>query len=77
MQNHSKNTDASFSPIPTDLFDLQVAQVPRSPKLSIFVRTMTTTDIEPITLPLVHTYGIIRQQDIRLQAALIDSAFLK
>ena len=35
-----------FLPIPMDSFTLQVAQLPRSPKLAIFVLTMTTTDIQ-------------------------------
>ena len=35
----SKYTEANFSLIPTYLFALQVAQMPRSPKLVIFVQT--------------------------------------
>ena len=34
---HSKCTEASFSPTSTDSLYLQVAQVPRSPDLVIFV----------------------------------------
>ena len=41
VQNDSKHTEASFSPIPKDSFALQVVQMPRSPRLAIFV-TMTT-----------------------------------
>ena len=38
VQNNSKHV---FSPIPTDLLALQVTQMPRSPKLAIFLPTTT------------------------------------
>ena len=46
MQNDLKYTEASFSPIPTYLLTLQVAQTYRLPILAIFMRTTTTTDIQ-------------------------------
>ena len=49
----SKHTEASFSPNSTDLLLLQLAQMPRSPDLAVFVSTtMATTTTEPTTLPL-------------------------
>ena len=39
------------------LFTLQVAQMPRSPKLMSFIQT--TMDGQPITLPLAHAQGVI------------------
>ena len=45
-------------PSSTDSLPLQLAQVPRSPDLAIFVSMMTMT--EPITLPLEHVRGVIR-----------------
>ena len=41
VQNDLKYTEASFLPISADSFTLQVAQVPRLPKLAIFVPTTT------------------------------------
>ena len=44
MPKKSKHTEASFSPISTDSSCLRVAQMPRSPKVVIFVPT--TTDVQ-------------------------------
>ena len=51
---------ASFSPNLTDLLLLQLAQMPRSPELVIFVSMMTTTTMmtQPITLSLVYERGV-------------------
>ena len=59
MQCHSILTilkPVFFSMNSTDSLCLQLAQVPRSPDLAIFVSTMTTTT-EPITLPLCMRVG--------------------
>ena len=47
-----KYTEASFSPNSTDSLRLQLAQLPRSLDLAIFVSTTTTMmTTQPITLP--------------------------
>ena len=50
LPNDSKHNEASFSTISTDMLHLQVAQMPRSPYLAIFVLTTTIA----ITLPIAH-----------------------
>ena len=49
VQNDLKYTETSFSPISRHSFALQVAQGPRSPKLVIFVRTMTDIQTDCFT----------------------------
>ena len=61
MSLDPKHTEASFSPHSTDLLNLQLAQVPTSPDLAIFVSMMTTMTTRPITLPLAHACGVIRR----------------
>ena len=59
----SKLTEATFSPISTDLLCLRVAQMPRSLDLAIFV--VTTDDrrqTKPTALPLAHARGVKRER---------------
>ena len=57
VQNNSKYTETSFSPISRYSFVLQVAQGPRSPKLAIFVRTTTTDGQTNCFTPCACTRG--------------------
>jgi hypothetical protein len=52
LPNDLKHTEASFSMILTDLLCLQVAQMPRSPDLVIFVLTDRQTDRWTESYPL-------------------------
>ena len=52
LVGHLKHIEATFLPISMDWLCLQLAQMPRSRDLVIFVVTKRRT--EPITLPLVH-----------------------
>ena len=62
MPLNSEHTEASFSPNSTYLFCSQLAQVPRSADLAIFVSTTTmitmTMTTRLITLPLTHVHGV-------------------
>ena len=65
MSLNSEYPEASFSPNSTYWLCLQLAQVPRSQDLVIFVSTMKITImmIQPITLPLnAHARGVIMYQ---------------
>ena len=59
-----------FSPNSTYSLCLQLAQVPRSPDLAIFVSTTTTMTTQPITLPLAHTCRVIIQVFARFNPCL-------
>ena len=59
MPLDSKHPEASFSPTSTDSLYFQVAEVPKSQDLVIFLWTTTTTTTRPITLSLAHARGVI------------------
>ena len=67
MPKDLKHTEASFSPISTNLLCLRVAQIPISPDLVIFVVTTDDRQTKPIALPLVHAHGVkINHDHIKL-----------
>ena len=73
MQNGSKYTEISLSPISRYSFALQVALGPRSPKLTIFVRTTTTTTIDIQNDCFTHcacVRGNYREKEISLDQGL-------
>ena len=66
LMDHVRLIQSTLKPIFTmpnsiDSLCLQVAQVPRSRDMGIFVLTTTTTamTIRPIILPLAHVRGVI------------------
>ena len=60
MPLNSEHIEASFSPNLTYSMSLQLAQVPRSPEMGIFVSMTTTTMmIRLITLPRTHACGVM------------------
>ena len=73
MPKKSKHTEAEFSPISTDLSCLRVAQIPKSPKVAIFVPT-TTTDVR-LLYPLRMRAGYSRAHAVG-EGAVVDDLYL-